>query len=61
LVTGADCGVFTRLAVTPAQITELELSTAPAKEIDRRSFAGETTQVEAIPPDVLAAINYPGH
>jgi len=32
------------------------LPTAPAKETDRRSFEGETTQVEAIPPDVLEAI-----
>jgi hypothetical protein len=48
--------VFTRLAVTPKQITELALPTAPAKETDRRSFEGETTQVEAIPPDVLVAI-----
>jgi hypothetical protein len=47
---------FTRLAVTPEQITELALPTAPPKETDRRSFEGETTQVEAIPPDVLAGI-----
>jgi hypothetical protein len=47
---------FTRLAVTPEQIIELSLPTAPAKETDRRSFEGETTQVEAIPPDVLEAI-----
>jgi hypothetical protein len=32
------------------------LPTAPAKETDRRSFAGATTQVEAIPPDVLSEI-----
>jgi hypothetical protein len=49
--------VFTRLAVTPEQITELALPTAPPKETDRRSFEGNvTTQVEAIPPDVLVAI-----
>jgi hypothetical protein len=47
---------FTRLAVTPAQIAELLLPTAPAKETDRRSFSGATTQVEAIPPDVMAGI-----
>jgi hypothetical protein len=49
--------VFTRLAVTPEQITELALPTAPPKATDRRSFEGEvTTQVEAIPPDVLVEI-----
>jgi hypothetical protein len=48
--------VFTRLAVTPEQIEELSLPTAPAKETDRRSFEGETTQVEAIPPDILVEI-----
>ena len=53
---------FGRLAVTPAQIIELNLPTAPAKETDRRSFAGvgddpnATVQAEAIPPDVLARI-----
>jgi hypothetical protein len=47
---------FSRLAVTPAQIAELQLPTAPAKPTDRRSFDGETVQCEAIPPDVLAAI-----
>jgi hypothetical protein len=47
---------FTRLAVTPEQITALHLPTAPAKETDRRSFEGETVQCEAIPPDELARI-----
>lgn len=47
---------FTRLAVTRAQVRALGLSTAPAKLTDRRSFAGETTQAEAIPPDVLTRI-----
>jgi hypothetical protein len=47
---------FTRLAVTPEQITQLRLETAPPKATDRRAFAGETTQCEAIPPDVLARI-----
>jgi hypothetical protein len=47
---------FSRLAVTPAQITTLALPTAPAKVTDRRTFTGETTQCEAIPPDTLAAI-----
>jgi hypothetical protein len=48
--------VFTRLAVTPAQIAELDLPTAPPKATDRRAFSGETVQAEAIPPDVLARI-----
>jgi hypothetical protein len=38
-------------------VAELGLPTAPPKEKDKRSFDGnETTQVEAIPPDVLAQI-----
>ena len=32
------------------------LPTAPAKATDRRRFAGETVQAEAIPPDVLQQI-----
>jgi hypothetical protein len=48
---------FTRLAVTREQVAELGLPTAPPKEKDKRSFDGnETTQAEAIPPDVLAQI-----
>lgn len=47
---------FSRLAVTPEQIAELGLPTAPAKPTDRRSFEGETVQAEAIPPEVLAEI-----
>lgn len=47
---------FTRLAVTPEQVAALNLPTAPPKETDRRAFNGETTQAEAIPPDVLAQI-----
>ncbi len=47
---------FERLAVTPAQISELNLPTAPPKPTDRRSFEGETVQAEAITPDVLARI-----
>jgi len=54
---GLQGGVlFTRLAVTPAQIEDLNLPTAPPKATDRRSFSGETVQAEAIPPDVLAGI-----
>jgi hypothetical protein len=47
---------FTRLAVTPEQIREFDLPTAPPKPTDRRAFAGETCQAEALAPDVLAAI-----
>jgi hypothetical protein len=47
---------FTRLAVTPEQIRALGLPTAPPKSTDRRAFAGDTSQAEAIPPDVLAQI-----
>jgi hypothetical protein len=53
---------FRRLAVTPAQIAELDIPTAPAKATDRRSFTGvgddpsATVQCEAIPPDALARI-----
>jgi hypothetical protein len=48
---------FTRLAVTPKQITSLNLATAIPKKTDNRKFVGnETTQCEAIPPDVLADI-----
>lgn len=32
------------------------MPTAPPKPTDRRAFAGETVQAEAIPPDQLAAI-----
>jgi hypothetical protein len=53
----ASVPIFTRLAVTPLQIAELSLPTAPPKATDRRSFEGEeTTQVEAIPPDILVEI-----
>jgi hypothetical protein len=47
---------FTRLAVTPAQIHDLRLPTAPPKPGDRRAFNGETCQAEAIAPDDLANI-----
>ncbi len=47
---------FTRLAVTPKQISDLDLPTSPPKPTDRRSFDGETVQAEAIPPDVLVQI-----
>lgn len=47
---------FTRLAVTPEQITRLHLETAPKKMTDRRAFGGSTCQVEAIAPDALKEI-----
>jgi hypothetical protein len=47
---------FTRLAVTPDQIRDLRLETAPPKSGDKRAFSGETCQCEAIAPDVLANI-----
>src|SRR5262249_40064947 len=46
---------FTRLAVTPEQIEEHELPTAPPKEGRKRAF-GQTCQAEALPPDVLANV-----
>ncbi len=52
---GADIEV-TRLAVTPEQVRELKLPTAPAKSTDNRSFSGQTTQAEAIPPRKLREI-----
>jgi len=47
---------FTRLAVTPTQIDQHGLPTKPPKPTDRRAFAGETCQAEALAPDVLNAI-----
>ena len=53
---------FERIAVTPQQIIEFGLPTAPAKTTDSRSFSGvgddptATVQAEAIDPATLAAI-----
>jgi hypothetical protein len=47
---------FTRLAVTPEQITRHRLTTAPKKKSDKRAFSGRTCQAEALAPDVLASI-----
>jgi hypothetical protein len=49
---------FERVAVTPEQIATHHLPTAPPKATDhQRSFTGTaTTQAEALPPDILAAI-----
>ncbi|MYW01124.1 hypothetical protein [Streptomyces sp. SID3343] len=42
---------------TAEQVALYNLSTAPPKPTDRRSFSGTaTTQAEALPPDILAAI-----
>jgi hypothetical protein len=47
---------FTRLVVTPTQITRYRLPTAPKKATDKRAFIGETCQAEAMAPDLLASI-----
>ncbi len=46
---------FTRLAVTPEQIEEFALPTRPTKASDTRArgFAGESVEVDAIPPAEL--------
>jgi hypothetical protein len=47
-----------RVALTREQVDEHDLPTAPAKASDKRtaSWAGETCQLEALAPDVLASI-----
>jgi hypothetical protein len=47
--------MFERVAVTAAQIRELGLPTRPTKATDSRSknFAGQSVEVDAIPPDRL--------
>jgi hypothetical protein len=49
---------FERLAVTPEQITELDLPTRPTKAKDSRakSFTGESVEVDAIPAPTLREI-----
>jgi hypothetical protein len=49
---------FTRLAVTPEQINDMNLPTRPTKATDTRSgrFAGESVEVDAIPPSTLRAM-----
>ena len=42
--------------MTPEQIGEYRLPTAPPKATDNRAFSGQTCQAEALPPDVLANI-----
>jgi hypothetical protein len=50
------CATFTRLAVTPQQVRQYGLPTAPPKSTDNRAFRGQTCQAEALAPDVLAQI-----
>lgn len=47
--------VFERVAVTEAQIEELELPTRPTKKTDSRAgtFKGESVEVDAVPPAIL--------
>jgi hypothetical protein len=52
---GGDA-TFTRLAVTPAQVTTYDLPTAPPKPTDKRAFAGQTCQAEALAPVAKARI-----
>lgn len=52
---GGDIEV-TRLAVTPDQVRQYDLPTAPPKATDRRAFSGRTTQAEALPPRTLRRI-----
>lgn len=49
---------FARIAVTPEQIELYDLPTRPTKRTDTRarSFAGESVEVDAIPPSVLRSI-----
>ena len=46
---------FERIAVTPEQITELDLPTRPTKQSDSRSakFEGQSVEVDAIPSSTL--------
>lgn len=47
---------LSRIAVTPEQVEEFNLPTAPPKKSDKRSFSGMTTQCEAIRPKQLRKI-----
>ena len=48
--------VFTRVAVTPAQVAQYDLPTAPQKPTDKRAFHGSTCQAEALAPDAMNRI-----
>lgn len=45
-----------RVALTPEQVIHYGLPTAPAKPHKRGDWTGETCQLEALPPDTLAAL-----
>jgi hypothetical protein len=45
-----------RVALTANQVEEYELETAPPKEWDEGYWEGDTCQLEALPPDILAQI-----
>jgi len=47
---------FIRLAVTREQVKQYDLPTSPPKARDNRSFDGDTTQCESLPPRILAEI-----
>lgn len=51
---------FERLAVTAQQIIDLALPTRPTKKSDSRArdFAGESVEVDAVPPSILREIAY---
>jgi hypothetical protein len=53
-----DDVTFTRIAVTPAQIKQYRLPTAPPKPKDKRKgfTDNKTCQAEALPPDALTTI-----
>jgi hypothetical protein len=55
--TGASAS-FARLAVTPEQITGLNLPTRPTKRSDSRAagFGGDSVEVDAIPPTILRGL-----
>jgi len=52
-----DAVFFKRIALTPEQIKQYNLPTAPPKASDKRgNNVKQTCQAEALPPDVLAGI-----
>jgi hypothetical protein len=57
LYVGVDVD-FRRVALTKAQVEHYDLPTAPAKLSDSRTknWDGETCQLEALPPDVIASL-----
>lgn len=53
----APAPTFERIAITPDQVSDLNLPTAPPKATDKRGAKmAATCQAEALPPDVLAVI-----